>query len=115
MPDYITRMHAEFTELRDRTTKLVAFMKTDTFGALPYDDRDLMAAQHEVMQEYSRILRQRIERATGGGDIATVGIGKLEVDEVAMADTEKWLVKAPPSSKLEEIENRMPEPPLEKF
>ena len=60
--DYKERMLREYVELKERTEKLDAFFKTDTYKALDIDRQKLMERQFKAMTEYQDILRLRIER-----------------------------------------------------
>ena len=60
--DYKERMLREYVELKERTVKLDAFFKTDTYKALDIDRQKLMERQFKAMAEYQDILRLRIER-----------------------------------------------------
>lgn len=60
--DYKERMLREYVELKERTEKLDAFFKTDTYKALDIDRQKLMERQFKAMAEYQDILRLRIER-----------------------------------------------------
>ena len=59
--DYKERMLREYVELKERTEKLDAFFKTDTYKALDIDRQKLMERQFKAMAEYQDILRLRIE------------------------------------------------------
>ena len=61
------RVRAEYNELNERLSKLVAFFVTDTFEALPAEEKDSLTAQHAAMCDYSNCLRERIH-AFGKGD-----------------------------------------------
>lgn len=56
------RVVDEKNELDDKLGKLEGFLATDLFRGLPDEDRDLLVAQFGLMQAYSEVLAQRIER-----------------------------------------------------
>lgn len=57
------RVVAESNELRERLTKLTAFISgNDTFQKLDPKDQNLMRLQRDVMGEYLDILGQRVAR-----------------------------------------------------
>lgn len=54
------RVVEEKTELDSRLEKLKAFIETEKFQSLSFDERWDLRAQRAVMSEYSDILRRRI-------------------------------------------------------
>jgi hypothetical protein len=65
MKPHVERMIAEANELEERVDKLAAFMSREnpTFAALHGVDKALMWRQHNHMEGYLFILRERIARA----------------------------------------------------
>lgn len=61
MKDYQERVVAEKAELDDRHAKLNAFAQTETFDALPEEERARLARQSKAMDDYSVVLGERIE------------------------------------------------------
>lgn len=59
--DFRDRVRAEAAELDDRITKLQAFLPTDTFQALPVEERGRLNAQFAAMLDYSNCLAERIK------------------------------------------------------
>lgn len=57
----LDRMQAEYTELLERTGKLVAFMTTDAFKQLDPEARALMHDQRDAMDAYREVLDRRIQ------------------------------------------------------
>ena len=66
MSGWRDRLLVEKTELDGRMAKLCDFIKEvdGPFQKLSEVDQDLLRRQHDVMHEYSDVLRQRIERST---------------------------------------------------
>jgi hypothetical protein len=63
MQPHQERVVAESNELRERLTKLTAFISgNDAFKTLSVADQALLRSQRDVMQEYFDILGQRIAR-----------------------------------------------------
>ena len=60
---HIDRMIDERSNLQLLLARLEVFMVSDTYRALPEDDRYLMLEQRFVMREYAAILTKRIDRA----------------------------------------------------
>ena len=58
---YQDRVRAEYDELNTKLSKLVAFFATDTFEALPKEEKDCLTAQHFAMCDYSNCLSERIQ------------------------------------------------------
>lgn len=54
------RVVQEKKELDEKLTKLSAFGTTPLFVALPAEEQGRLNRQHTVMEEYSRILGERI-------------------------------------------------------
>ena len=61
MEAYQERVVAEKRELDEKLAKLSAFGRTDLFASLPEGEQGRLNRQHAVMEEYSRILGERIE------------------------------------------------------
>lgn len=55
------RVVAEKRELDERLQRLVAFMGTATFAELPEAERARMTRQHNLMQQLSAVLGERID------------------------------------------------------
>lgn len=64
MQPYQERVITEKQELDTKIEKLTTFFSTTTFNALSVIDRTMLKAQHSVMQQYSKILEERIARFT---------------------------------------------------
>lgn len=63
MQPHEQRVVLESNELRERLTKLTAFISgNEAFGKLDAKDQSLMRQQRDVMGEYFDILGQRIAR-----------------------------------------------------
>jgi len=60
MAPYQERVAQEKKELDEKLAKLDAFGRTDLFASLPADERGRLNRQHSAMEEYSRILGERI-------------------------------------------------------
>ncbi len=60
MQPHQQRVIDEKTELDAKLKKLTAFTFTDTFEALPSDERGRLNRQHGIMGQYSDILGERI-------------------------------------------------------
>lgn len=61
MPPHQQRVVDEKKELDEKLDKLKAFIETNPiFNNLPDDERGRLGRQFDVMEEYSRILSQRI-------------------------------------------------------
>lgn len=60
--DYRDRVLQEQQQLDTRRIALIAFITGDRYGQLPERDQLLLKHQIAVMNEYSNILAQRIER-----------------------------------------------------
>lgn len=56
------RMVQEKSDLDEKITKLVNFLPTELFINLDKLDRQLLTAQLAMMESYSKILGQRIDR-----------------------------------------------------
>jgi len=64
MQPFQQRVVDEKTELDDKLQKLDAFGRTDFFQTLPPAEQGRLNRQHSVMEEYSRILGERIAAFT---------------------------------------------------
>jgi hypothetical protein len=60
MLQFQERVVAEKSELDERLEKLDAFGRTELFENLPSEEQGRLNRQHSVMEEYSRILGERI-------------------------------------------------------
>lgn len=56
------RVVDEKTDLDEKLSKLQGFFATDLFKSLPDEGRDLLVTQLGLMQAYSEVLAQRIDR-----------------------------------------------------
>lgn len=62
MSDYKQRVIEEASELEVKLSKLTAFMKTEVFTALSYEDQFDIGQQKEMMLGYLMCLKERISR-----------------------------------------------------
>ena len=60
MAPHQERVVQEKKELDEKLAKLDAFGRTDFYKTLPSDEQGRLNRQHSVMEEYSRILGERI-------------------------------------------------------
>ncbi len=60
MAPHQERVVQEKKELDEKLAKLDAFGRTDFYKTLPDDEQGRLNRQHSVMEEYSRILGERI-------------------------------------------------------
>ncbi len=60
---YLDRLKVEYSELKERLTKLDAFLREPQFNTLSRQDQDLMLSQGIYMGEYLLILEARLLRA----------------------------------------------------
>ena len=60
MAPHQQRVVDEKTELDSKLKKLDTFGRTEFYGTLPADEQGRLNRQHSVMEEYSRILGERI-------------------------------------------------------
>ena len=60
MAPHQERVVVEKRELDEKLAKLDAFGRTDFYETLPADEQGRLNRQHSVMEEYSRILGERI-------------------------------------------------------
>lgn len=60
MEPHEERVVQEKSELDEKIGKLVPFLKTRIFAGLPEEEKDRLARQLGVMQQYSHILNERI-------------------------------------------------------
>lgn len=56
------RVVAELKDLRTNLTKLLAFQRTPVFDSLLPEDRGLLVAQGNAMEEYAGLLEERVAR-----------------------------------------------------
>ena len=61
-PAYMQRVCAEKAQLIDRTEKLRNFLRTDAYHSMVKTDRQLLAAQLNIMESYRTVLEMRIQR-----------------------------------------------------
>lgn len=54
------RVHIERGELNERLSRLTSFFKTDTYDALPKDEKERLLRQHGLMVQYLQVLDERI-------------------------------------------------------
>lgn len=54
------RLEREERELSDKLSKLNAFYGSDTFMALPFEERELLVQQQKHMADYHEVLKKRI-------------------------------------------------------
>jgi len=62
--DFIGRLNAEQTELREKLDKLVAYIDTDNFNGLGEVDQELLRSQSDAMHQYLAIVDHRVELYT---------------------------------------------------
>ncbi len=62
MQPHQERVLQEKAELDERLAKLTAFLETDTYHALPDEDKELLRLQWALMCDLSDILAKRIAR-----------------------------------------------------
>ena len=55
------RVIVEKEELDDKIKKLLAFTKGEIYRQLPADERDRLRRQFNLMDEYSKVLGERID------------------------------------------------------
>lgn len=65
MSSHQERLVQEKKELDEKLAKLDAFRQTVLFESLPDDEQCRLNRQHSVMEEYSRILGERISAFPG--------------------------------------------------
>ncbi len=61
---YIDRMQIELDQLKYRAQRLLTFVESPAFDALPDADGILLLAQAQAMATYAGYLRERLTRAT---------------------------------------------------
>ena len=61
-PGYMQRIYAEKAQLIDRTVKLRNFLSTDIYHNMTKIDKQLLAAQLNIMESYRTVLEMRIQR-----------------------------------------------------
>lgn len=64
LQDWQVRVVNEQEELEHKINKLKDYLETDSFNALPEEDKNLLRQQRAAMQTYSCILGWRIQRFT---------------------------------------------------
>lgn len=57
----LLKVSREYAQMQGRVAKLRAFIQSDEFVSLPLVQQRLLCEQLEVMQDYSLILRNRID------------------------------------------------------
>ena len=57
----LQQVSREYVQMRGRVAKLLAFLQTEEFTSLPLVHQRLLCEQLEAMQDYSLILRNRID------------------------------------------------------
>ena len=63
--DYVVRLEEEYSQLKERIVKLIAFIEGPKFTCLfPFEQNDLRE-QLQVMFEYQKILFKRLARIYG--------------------------------------------------
>jgi len=67
----VKRMAEEYDQLAGRLFKLCAFIETDKFKALSEESQFLLTQQRDAMNDYVKILRQRIELECEGANLKT--------------------------------------------
>lgn len=60
MTDFQQRVVAEKAELDDKLRKLLVFHGTETFAGLPPAEQDRLVRQSNAMEDYSKVLGERI-------------------------------------------------------
>jgi hypothetical protein len=60
MAPHQERVVEEKRSLDEKLSKLDAFGRTETFAALPVEEQGRLNRQHSIMEDYSRILAERI-------------------------------------------------------
>ena len=60
MSDFIARLEDEAEQLKDKHTKLVAFMESDKFSQVSDRQQTFLTDQEYYMGKYLRILEERI-------------------------------------------------------
>ena len=64
MKPHEERVVTEKTELDAKLEKLTTFIESATFKDVPYGERFLLKRQKDVMQQYSEVLKDRIDTFT---------------------------------------------------
>ena len=62
MEPYQQRVVREKEELDKKIEKLMAFFGTELYRNLSDEEKDLLDEQYRIMQDYSSVLGQRIDR-----------------------------------------------------
>ncbi len=62
MEDYQLRVIEEEKQLKIKIGKLCNFIESDSFNKLDPTDCFLLRRQYEIMNDYDRVLKSRIER-----------------------------------------------------
>lgn len=65
---WVDRLIAESTEIVTRLAKLRAFMQTDGYATLPWQDRDALDRQMQHMAAYAGVLDERLARIPAVND-----------------------------------------------
>ena len=61
MQPHQQRVVDEKEQLGERLEKLIAFLTTDLYKALPEREQELLYFQSRVMEDYYEVLQQRVE------------------------------------------------------
>jgi hypothetical protein len=62
MQPHEERVEVEKQQLDEKLVKLDAFFSNPIFSKLPHDERRLLQIQYKLMNQYSRILAERLIR-----------------------------------------------------
>ena len=62
MEDYQLRVIEEEKQLKTKIVDLFNFIESDSFGELDSTECFLLRRQYEIMNDYDRVLKSRIER-----------------------------------------------------
>lgn len=57
---FIDRLHVELSELKEKASKLAAFIDSDKFNTLVIDEQEMLKEQLSHMNAYAAILEHRI-------------------------------------------------------
>ena len=60
-PDYVNRMFIEYSDLKEKVTKLDKFIDSDKFSELSVVKQDLLINQYNAMLTYIGILGMRLK------------------------------------------------------
>ena len=62
MQEFQQGVLAEYSELNSKLNRLVRFIESETYAALPAEEKELLRRQSEIMGEYAAILDKRLDR-----------------------------------------------------